>query len=72
MARSASSGFLMVLLGLGTPATTYAGVAMLLAHALFKASLFLSVGVVDHEAGTRDMRRLRGLLRRTAGRRRRR
>jgi multicomponent Na+:H+ antiporter subunit A len=56
-------GFLMVLLGLGTPATTYAGVAMLLAHALFKASLFLSVGVIDHEAGTRDMRRLRGLLR---------
>jgi len=56
-------GFLMVLLGLGTPATTYAGVAMLVAHALFKASLFLSIGVVDHEAGTRDMRRLRGLLR---------
>jgi multicomponent Na+:H+ antiporter subunit A len=56
-------GFLMVLLGLGTPATTYAGVAMLLAHALFKASLFLSVGVVDHEAGTRDMRRLRGVFR---------
>ncbi|MCP4435028.1 MAG: DUF4040 domain-containing protein [Actinomycetia bacterium] len=56
-------GFLMVLLGLGTPATTYAGVAMLLAHALFKASLFLSVGVVDHQVGTRDMRRLKGLLR---------
>ncbi len=55
-------GFLMVLLGLGTPALTYAGVAMLLAHALFKASLFLSVGVVDHAAGTRDMRRLTGLL----------
>jgi multicomponent Na+:H+ antiporter subunit A len=56
-------GFMMVLLGLGTPATTYAGVAMLLAHALFKATLFLSVGIVDHSAGTRDMRRLRGLLR---------
>jgi multicomponent Na+:H+ antiporter subunit A len=55
-------GFLMVLLGLGTPATTYAGVAMLVAHALFKAALFLSVGVIDHEAGTRDMRRLRGLF----------
>ncbi len=55
-------GFMMVLLGLGTPATTYAGVAMLVAHALFKAALFLSVGVVDHSAGTRDMRRLRGLL----------
>ncbi|MEM9714756.1 MAG: hydrogen gas-evolving membrane-bound hydrogenase subunit E, partial [Actinomycetota bacterium] len=56
-------GFLMVLLGYGTAATTYAGVAMLVAHALFKASLFLCVGVVDHEAGTRDMRRLRGLRR---------
>ncbi len=56
-------GFLMVLLGLGTPETTFAGVAMLTAHALFKASLFLSIGVVDHEAGTRDMRRLRGLSR---------
>jgi hypothetical protein len=56
-------GFFMVLLGLGTPAATYAGVAMLLAHALFKASLFLSVGVIDHEAGTRDLRRLRGLAR---------
>ena len=56
-------GLLMVLLGLGTAAATYAGVAMLLAHALFKASLFLCVGVVDHETGTRDMRRLRGLRR---------
>ncbi len=56
-------GFLMILFGLGTAAATYAGVAMLLAHALFKASLFLCVGVVDHEAGTRDMRRLRGLRR---------
>ena len=56
-------GFLMVLLGLGTAATTYAGVAMLVAHALFKAALFLSVGVVDHETGTRDMRRLQGLAR---------
>jgi multicomponent Na+:H+ antiporter subunit A len=57
-------GLLMVLLGLGTPATTYAGVALLTAHALFKASLFLTVGVVDHQAHTRDMRRLDGLARR--------
>ncbi|MEZ5237752.1 MAG: proton-conducting transporter membrane subunit [Microthrixaceae bacterium] len=56
-------GFMMVLLGLGTPGTTYAGVAVLVAHALFKAALFLSVGVIDHSAGTRDMRRLSGLLR---------
>jgi multicomponent Na+:H+ antiporter subunit A len=56
-------GLLMLLLGLGTPATTYAGVALLAAHALFKAAMFLGVGVVDHEAGTRDIRRLRGLRR---------
>ncbi|MCZ7627837.1 MAG: proton-conducting transporter membrane subunit [Microthrixaceae bacterium] len=55
-------GLMMVLLGLGTPATTYAGVAMLVGHALFKAALFLSVGIVDHAAGTRDMRRLRGVI----------
>jgi multicomponent Na+:H+ antiporter subunit A len=57
-------GLIMILVGLGTPLTTYAGVAVLTAHALFKASLFLTVGIVDHEAGTRDMRRLVGLGRR--------
>lgn len=56
-------GLLMVLLGLGTSAAIYSGVAMLVAHALFKSSLFLSIGVVDHETGTRDLRRLRGLRR---------
>ena len=54
-------GLLMVLLGLGTPATTYAGVVMLCAHALYKCALFLVIGVVDHQAHTRDLRRLRGL-----------
>ena len=54
-------GLMTVLFGLGTPETTFAGVVMLSAHALFKAALFLVVGIVDHEAGTRDMRRLRGL-----------
>jgi multicomponent Na+:H+ antiporter subunit A len=56
-------GLIMVLVGLGTPATTFAGVAVLLAHALFKASWFLSVGAVDHATGTRDLRRLRGVRR---------
>jgi multicomponent K+:H+ antiporter subunit A len=32
-------------------------------HATFKASLFMSVGIIDHETGTRDMRRLGGLSR---------
>lgn len=54
-------GFLTILVGLGVPGATYAGVAHLLAHAVFKAGLFLSVGIVDHATGTRDIRKLSGL-----------
>ncbi|MDX1621309.1 MAG: proton-conducting transporter membrane subunit, partial [Nitriliruptorales bacterium] len=54
-------GFMMVLLGFGDPELTHAGVAVLLAHALLKATLFLTVGVVDHQAHERDLRRLTGL-----------
>jgi multicomponent Na+:H+ antiporter subunit A len=56
-------GFLMVLFGIGVPIATYAGVAHLVAHALFKSALFLGVGVVDHATGTRDITRLHGLAR---------
>ncbi len=31
-------------------------------HATFKGSLFMVVGIVDHETGTRDIRRLGGLM----------
>lgn len=51
-------GFLVVLFGAGVPEATAAGVVVLLAHALFKAGLFLVVGVIDHQAHTRDIRRL--------------
>lgn len=51
-------GFLVVLFGIGHPAATAAGCALLLAHGLFKAALFMVVGVVDHEAHTRDLRDL--------------
>jgi multicomponent Na+:H+ antiporter subunit A len=51
-------GFLMVLLGIGQPAATAAGCALLLAHGLFKAALFMVVGIVDHQAHTRNMREL--------------
>jgi multicomponent Na+:H+ antiporter subunit A len=53
-------GFLLVLMGTGEPAATVAGCVLLLAHALFKAVLFLVVGIIDHEAGTRDRRELAG------------
>lgn len=51
-------GFLMVLFGIGKPEATAAGAALILAHGLFKAALFMVVGIVDHEAHTRDLRRL--------------
>ncbi|MEW2380723.1 Na+/H+ antiporter subunit A [Micromonospora sp. NPDC047707] len=57
-------GLLVVVVGAGTPDAALAGTAMLLAHALFKAALFLVVGIVDHGAGTRDLRELSGLGRR--------
>ncbi|MEE1929541.1 Na+/H+ antiporter subunit A [Streptomyces sp. TRM 70351] len=51
-------GMLTALLGAGTRIAALAGAATLLAHALFKSSLFMVVGVVDHQAGTRDLREL--------------
>lgn len=51
-------GFLMILFGIGQPEATAAGCALLLAHGLFKAALFMVVGIVDHETGTRDVREL--------------
>ncbi|GAA5101744.1 Na+/H+ antiporter subunit A [Nocardia iowensis] len=57
-------GFLIVLVGIGTPDAALAGIALIVAHALFKACLFMVVGIIDHGAGTRDLRRLSGLGRR--------
>lgn len=57
-------GFLMVLLGAGTREAALAGAALLLAHGLFKATLFLTVGVIDHATGSRDLRELSGVGRR--------
>ncbi|HEX5367196.1 MAG TPA: hydrogen gas-evolving membrane-bound hydrogenase subunit E [Acidimicrobiales bacterium] len=54
-------GFMIVLLGLGTPGATAAGCALLLAHGLFKAALFMVVGIVDHDTHTRDVRGLPAL-----------
>ena len=49
-------GFLTVVIGAGTRTAALAGAALLLAHALFKAALFLVVGIIDHATGTRDLR----------------
>jgi multicomponent Na+:H+ antiporter subunit A len=54
-------GFLFVLVGAGTREAALAGAAVLLSHGLFKACLFLTVGVIDHQTGTRDLRVLSGL-----------
>ncbi len=54
-------GLLIVLVGYGSRAVALAGIAMLGAHAMFKSTLFLAVGVVDAATGTRDLRRLTGI-----------
>ena len=56
-------GFLTMVVGLGEPDAALAGLALLLAHGLFKATLFLVVGIIDHQAGTRDIRKLSGVFR---------
>ncbi|WP_010239571.1 hydrogen gas-evolving membrane-bound hydrogenase subunit E [Pseudonocardia sp. P1] len=60
-------GFLMVLFGAGSRVAALAGIAMLLAHGLFKAPLFMVVGAIDKACGTRDLRELCGLGRRRRG-----
>jgi multicomponent Na+:H+ antiporter subunit A len=51
-------GMISVLVGTGDGDVMLAGLAMLCAHAMFKASLFMVTGVIDHATGTRDIRRL--------------
>lgn len=55
-------GLITVLLGIGTPLSVVAAIFHTLNHAIFKASLFMAAGIIDHETGTRDMRVLRGLF----------
>ena len=54
-------GLIVLLLGLDTKLATVAALFHIMNHAIFKASLFMAAGVVDHETGTRDMRKLSGL-----------
>ncbi|HRH87000.1 MAG TPA: monovalent cation/H+ antiporter subunit A [Rubrivivax sp.] len=55
-------GLVTFLIGLATPLSMVAAVFHILNHAAFKAALFMSAGIVDHEAHTRDLRRLGGLM----------
>jgi len=56
-------GLITLLLGLNSPLAAVAAVFHIMNHATFKASLFMAAGIVDHETGTRDIRRLNGLIR---------
>ncbi|WP_425405255.1 monovalent cation/H+ antiporter subunit A [Hwanghaeella sp.] len=54
-------GFITMLLGFGTPIAAVVAVFHIINHATFKAALFMTAGIVDHEAHTRDIKRLGGL-----------
>ncbi|MDQ0736189.1 Na+/H+ antiporter subunit A [Arthrobacter agilis] len=54
-------GFLTMVVGLGGQDGAVAGLGLLLAHGFFKATLFLVVGIIDHQSGTRDLRVLSGV-----------
>lgn len=60
-ATVAALGALVLLIGVGTPEAIYAALVFLLGHALYKGSLFLTAGAIDHGAGTREENRLSGL-----------
>ncbi|MGO1544137.1 MAG: Na+/H+ antiporter subunit A [Gulosibacter sp.] len=54
-------GFMTAIAGYGGRDAGLAALAMVIGHALFKAALFLAVGIIDHRTGTRDIRKLSGL-----------
>ncbi len=56
-----SLGLLVMLIGFGSEHALEAAVLYLIAHSLFKGSLFMVAGIIDHETGTRDVRQLAGL-----------
>ncbi|MGP6174667.1 Na+/H+ antiporter subunit A [Corynebacterium sp. A21] len=54
-------GFIMSVIAIGSREAMMAGLALTFAHSLFKATLFMIVGAIDHTTGTRDIRELSGL-----------
>ncbi len=55
-------GLITLLFGFGTELAAVAAIFHIINHATFKASLFMVAGIIDHETGTRDMRRINGLF----------
>jgi len=55
-------GLITALAGIGSEGAILAAIFHIVNHAVFKASLFMAAGIIDHETGTRDMRRLSGLI----------
>ncbi|WP_039916084.1 monovalent cation/H+ antiporter subunit A [Cellvibrio mixtus] len=56
-------GLITMLFGFSSDLATIAALFHIINHATFKASLFMAAGIIDHETGTRDMRRIFGLAR---------
>jgi|AntRauTorckE6833_2_1112554.scaffolds.fasta_scaffold00497_11 multicomponent Na+:H+ antiporter subunit A len=56
-------GIMVFLLGMGGKYAVTGAITFLVVHALYKGGLFLVAGAVDHETGTRDIRKLSGLKR---------
>lgn len=54
-------GLIVCLLGIGSPLAVAAAIFHIINHATFKAALFMIAGIVDHETGTRDLRKLSGV-----------
>jgi multicomponent K+:H+ antiporter subunit A len=54
-------GLITMLLGTGTAFGAFAAMFHILNHSTFKAALFMSAGIIDHETNTRDIRKLGGL-----------
>lgn len=54
-------GIIVFLLGIGTATSITAAIVFIIVHALYKASLFLVTGTIDHQTGTRDITKLGGL-----------
>ncbi len=56
-------GMMTLVLGVGGAGAALTAVVLLFAHGLYKGGLFMVAGAVEHGAGTRDLRRIRGLWR---------